>query len=365
LIAPGPRCRPEFYNAWNDAAGRPVSPARLGLLKGGPGVKARLSPATFSHPALARIADEPGNDAGSVVFTSYWRMEPREPHGEAGVVGRLDTGEPFAVEQACGKGRCVMLAGAMDTRAGNLPTLNCFVPLLHEMVCYLAQGRQIEPNGRVGQDVTIELPGAGKLLAAGDKLDVLTPSGARRRATVAPGDRAALAEFNSADEPGLYRLLLPPAVAQACAALCPGGKGVPFVVVDSGDESAMAMLTDAGLQVARGHVLAALDRQDDQAGKTLIRVENADELLAALSGGIPGSELWQYVAVALVLALLAETAFSRWIAWRRRSHSAAPVEPGRADDAAAPGSFREDWSPAAPKSAMVDSLGTGTRTGDL
>jgi len=333
LIAPGPQCRPEFYNAWRDAAGGPVAPARLGLLKAGADGKARLSPATFSHPALARIADDPGNDAGSAAFTSYWRLDPREADGEAGVGGRLDTGEPLVVERKFGKGRCVMLAGALDARASNLPTLNCFVPLLHEMVCYLAEGQLSEPNGRVGQDVTIELPGAGKLLAAGDKLDVVTPGGARRWATVAPGDRAPRAEFNSADEPGLYRLLLPPAVAQVCSAICPDGKGVPFVVVDRGDESAMAMLTDADLQIARAHIREALDRQRGRAGKLLVRVENADELLAAVSGGIPGSELWQYVAVALVLALLAETAFARWIAWRRRAHLATPVEFGRAGNA--------------------------------
>jgi len=333
LIAPGPQCRPEFYNAWRDAAGRPVAPARLGLLKAGADGKARLSPTTFSHPALARIADEPSNDALSAAFTSYWRLEPREADGEAGVGGRLDTGEPLVVERKFGKGRCVMLAGALDARASNLPTLNCFVPLLHEMVCYLAEGQLGEPNGRVGQDVMIELPGAGKLLAAGDKLDVVTPGGARRWATVAPGDRAVRAEFNSADEPGLYRLLLPPAVAQGCSAICPDGKGVPFVVVDRGDESAMAMLTDADLQIARAHIRTALDRQRGRAGKLLVRVENADELLAAVSGGIPGSELWQYVAAALVLALLAETAFARWIAWRRRAHLVTPVEFGRTGDA--------------------------------
>jgi len=34
-----------------------------------------------------------------------------------------------------------------------------------------------------------------------------------------------------------------------------------------------------------------------------------------------------------VLALLAETAFARWIAWRRRAHLATPVEFGRAGNA--------------------------------
>lgn len=332
LIAPGPQCRAEFYNNWRDAAGRPVAPARLGLLKAGPDAKARLSPASFGHPALARIADDPDNDAAGAAFTGYWRLEPQEGSAEAGVGGRLDTGEPLLVERTFGKGRCVMLAVALDARAGNLPTLNCFVPLLHETVCHLAEGGLGEPNGRAGQDVTIELPGAGKLLAPDDKLDVITPSGARRSATVEPGDPAARAQFNNADEPGLYRLLLPPTVAQACSALCPDGKAVPFVVVDSRDESAMALLTGADLRIAGSHIRSALDRQKAQAGKLLFGVENVDELLAAVSGGVPADELWQYVAAALVLTLLAETAFARWVARRRRAHWAAPVELGRAGE---------------------------------
>ncbi len=332
LIAPGAQCRPEFYRDWRDAAGRRISPARLGQLKSVAESPARLSPATFSHPALTRIAEDPASDAGRATLTTYWQLALEGGDLDAGVVGRLDTGEPLLVERKCGKGRVLMLAGPLDVRATNLPTLNCFVPLMHETVCYLAAPGLAEPNVRLGQDVTIELPGAEKLLKLGDKLEVVLPSGARRSATVAAAGGRVVVLFRQADEPGLYRMLLPPAVAKNCAAMSPDGRGVPFVVLDSGSESTMAMLTDADLQIARRHVRSALDRERARAGKMLFRVETTGELLAAVSGGIPGRELWRMLAVALVVALLAEIALTRWIARRRHVPSAGRVEFGAADD---------------------------------
>lgn len=323
LIAPGPQCRPEFYNAWRGAAGRQIAPARLGQLKSIAQSPARLSPSTFSHQVLARITTDPASDAGRATFTNYWKLELDPGDSDVGVVGRLDTSEPMVVERKCGKGVVLMLAGPLDVRATNLPTLNCFVPLMHEMACYLAEPGLAEPNVRLGQDVTIELPGAEKLLKTGGKLEVITPGGARRWATVASGKGAARARFRQADEPGLYRMLLPPAVAKTCAAMSPDGKGVPFAVQDDGAESVMAMLTDADLQIARKHMRKAPGRDGPRAGKLLFRVETTGELLAALAGGIPGRELWRILAVMLVAALLAEVGVTRWIAFRRR------VSPGR------------------------------------
>ena len=119
------------------------------------------------------------------------------------------------------------------------------------------------------------------------------------------------------DEPGLHRLVLPPKAATRYAAMCPDGRGVPFVVNDPANESSLAMLTEADIQTVRRHVQTGLGR-DASAEKLLARVANTPELLTAVGGGIPGVELWRYVAVALVLALLAETAVGRWIAISRQ-----------------------------------------------
>ena len=255
----------------------------------------------------------------------------------------------------------LMLAGPLDVRDTNLPTLNCFVPLMHEMVCYLAEPGLAEPDARLGQDVMVELPGAEKLLKIGGRLEVVTPGGARRWATVVSVKGAARVRFSQADEPGLYRMLLPPAVAKTCAAMSPDGKGVPFAVLDDGAESVMARLTDADLQIARKHMRKATGREKPRAGKLLFRVETTGELLAALAGGIPGRELWRMLAVMLVGALLAEVGLTRWIACRRR------VSPFREQGACSPAgrfALADDAknSPARERAILAPSAGKADRT---
>ena len=315
LLAPGPRSRPEFYAGWrhNQMA---VAPARLAKWNASADDPARLSPATFTHPALASVAAD-GSDAGRALLTAWWRLkaDPNDPG--VGVAGLLDTGEPLLVEREFGKGRVLMLAGALDARSGNLPTLSCFVPLLHETFAYLAEPGLVEPNGRLGQDVVIALSGAGGQHSRGQQLETIAPSGATRRAVVistGPEPRVRLAKPR---EPGTYRLVLPPDVARSCAAMCPDANGVPFVVTDTAEESAMALLTDADLDAARTHVRAGMKHTGLEREKILVRVETADELQAAVAGTIPGVEIWRYVAVGLLLALVAEVALTRWIAARR------------------------------------------------
>ncbi len=63
--------------------------------------------------------------------------------------------------------------------------------------------------------------------------------------------------------------------------------------------------------------------------KTLARVDSAAELVAAVAGGVPGKELWQYVAVVLLALLLAEIALTRHIAAGRTAGQAGPVPFGQ------------------------------------
>jgi len=475
LIAPGPAAKPAFYNAWADRAGQPVAPARLGELRTPADKPLRALPNTFSHPALAKLAEEDRSDVRRVRISAYWQVDVPADDRNVAVAGNIETGEPLAVERRLGKGHVLLTTTALHPRANNLAALKCFVPLVHELTYYLASPAMVECNVESGSDVTIELGrpdqqafGAGlkgeyyadrgfrqrkltrvdrridfnwgqatphpplpadgfavrwtgkldpprtgsyafhttsddgarlwiagkqiiddwsdhalteahgkvdltagrkvdvKLeyydsssdaavrlewtppggrrqvvptarlscdvppptvrLIRGDKIDVIAPSGAKRQARVAGAGPTLRLAFTETHEPGLYRLTLPKGLTEAYAAMSPGGKGVPFAVLDSVDESDMAALTEADLQTARQHLLAAMPEADP--GKTLARVESTAELTAAVSGGIPGRELWQFAAVVLLLAIVAEIALTRYIAMQRKVHSTRPVSFG-------------------------------------
>jgi len=210
--------------------------------------------------------------------------------------------------------------------------------------------RQIIPTRRLYNDAVLP---AGKLVP-GDKVDVVSPSGARLTATVVRGSEPLRISFDPTHQPGLYRLILPQGLTERYAAMSPDGQGVPFVVFDSGDESALAAITDADLQTAREHLLASLTDADP--AKTLVRVEATNELTAAVAGGIPGRELWQFIALVLIGALLAEVALTRWIAQQRKTHTVRPVAFGsdavdiqsfrsRAEDLLAMGARRPEETP--------------------
>ena len=474
LIAPGSEAQPKFYNVWTDRAGQPVLPGKLARLRSAAEKPSRLSLNTFSHPALAKVADEDQSDARLATITSYWLIEPPENDRDVAVCGSLDTAEPFVVERKLGKGYVLLAAGAFHPRSTNLPALKCFVPMMHELTYYLASPAMAKCNVESGTDVALEFraeqgggarggtglkaeyfndlnfqspalmrvdrridfdwgeaaphprvgaddfavrwtgkldpprsgtytfhtlsddgirlwvegksiinnwtghgrqerQGQAKLTAgrkvdirleyydssaaavaklswsgpvgerqiiptrrlyndaiipaakliAGDKVDVVAPSGARLTATVARAAGPLRIDFDQTHQPGLYRLILPQGLADQYAAMSPDARGVPFVVLDSGDESSLAAITDADLQTAREHLLASL--KDADPAKTLVRVEATNELTAAVAGGIPGRELWQFMAVILVGALLAEIALTRWIARQRRTHTIRPV----------------------------------------
>lgn len=321
LVAPGGRAAADFYDAWVDETGRPVMPAKLGRFRSAGDEPAGLSPKTFNHPALAALAAEGRSDVRSARVSSYWQIQPPTGDRDVAVGGEMDTGEALLVERRLGKGYVLLTATALHPNSTNLPALNCFVPLVHELTYYLAGPSRPACNVPCGGPISLELTGP---LPVGGLMEVLSPAGRRLAATATQRGQTLNVSFDQTQQPGLYRLILPPQLAKPNRAMSPNGRGAPFVAIDDGDEGLLTKLTEADLQTARRHVREALGEQASGA-KVLVRVESAGELAAAVGGGIPGRELWQWIAVVLVGALLAEVALTRWIAQQRRVHTTAPV----------------------------------------
>jgi hypothetical protein len=328
LIVPGDSCLPAFYNAWMSDTGEPFVPAALGKRRSLADAPAHLGLKTFSHPALALMADAAQSDAQRALITSYWTLDvdPKDPN--VGVGGRLDTGDPFLVERKVGKGYVAVTAVALDRRESNLPSLKCFVPLVHELAYYLAAPTLIQTNVRPGSEFIIDLPWKSQEIARqegrrakdlppstggrtgpldGHGVEVLTPSDQRAAASVAAAGGGLRIAFSGTYEPGLYHLVLPPKAAERYTVPPLGQKGLPFVVLDDAEESRLVALSDADLETAGKYV-------------PIFRAENTGQLVSAVTGQVPGEELWKVLALALLAALLAEIGLTRWIAMQRRMH---------------------------------------------
>ena len=116
-------------------------------------------------------------------------------------------------------------------------------------------------------------------------------------------------------EPGLYLLVLPAVLSESFEVPAAPKDGFPFVVVDDAEEGRLVPLTDADLAAAVKHV-------------NLFRAESTDRLIEAVTGDVPGEELWQFLVLALLVGLLAEVGLTRWITGQRRLHAVDTVSFG-------------------------------------
>jgi hypothetical protein len=160
LVTHGVRSDAAFYNQWVSATTdengtlhrTAVLPLPLGeckLTEDG----LRMDTASFTHPALALFREQ--GDLGDAVLACYREANP-DAHPER-VVAKLQNGAPLMAEQAFGKGRVIQFFVPLDATAGTLVSRQSFLPLVHELVAYLARPRVATLNIAPSLGATIHL----------------------------------------------------------------------------------------------------------------------------------------------------------------------------------------------------------------
>jgi hypothetical protein len=334
LVIPGDLSVPESYNAWKTDAGEPILPAQLVKRVYSPDDPLSLDPASFSHPALTLVADTEISDIDQALIKAHWKLEvdPMDPDVRVG--GLLGTGEPFLTEREIGVGYILLLSTMLDRTDTSLASLKSFVPLVHELVYYLASPMIIDHNITPGAEFSIEIV-ANNLDKRGeleeqqeaDPADdwteednqsaVLTilPSGEERLAKVEHTERGLRIGYSSTHSPGLYEFVLPTNVAPLYSSNLFSRTTIPFSVLGDAKESVLDLLSDADIEQAQEYV-------------DLFPTDKAEEIEAAIADEVPGEELWRYLVIGAVLTLLGEIAVSRWIAVKRQYHADLHIEFG-------------------------------------
>ncbi len=292
LIAPGDRLD---AGAWDHPAALAWLPARIGPLRGDFAARAavaRPAPATFDGPALGPLGKGDAPPLGRAGLFAYRVLEPRPG---AAVVARLDSGDPWVVERARGRGRVALLAGPLDAEGGTLPVNPDFVPWTHELIAHLAEGAEGPRAIRPGEPLAFDLdppppPGV-------TALRLTTPAGTTASLPVVRDGGKARVRTGDTAEPGIYRLDL---------ADPPGGHAYAAVAADPGAAD------PAPLDPAEAEALARdwpLSFDPDPA-------HLADDLLAVAGGG--RAEAWR----GLVLLALAGLCLEVWLTRRMASRVA-------------------------------------------
>jgi len=314
LIAPGDQASQSFYANWPAIAGGYLAPANLGQ-RTVCDRDVHLSVNSFSHPALKLVADQDHSDIDKVLVRAYWPLQADEKDPAIRVAGLLDNGRPFMVERKVAKGCVLMTAFSLDSRDSNFCSQNCFVTLIHELTHYLAAPAAAQLNFAPGGEAALPLTILDRQdpPSQGETLGVTTPSGRHGEATVVSIDGQPYAVFRSMEEPGLYHLEIRENAERGRDARATGD--LPFAVLNEPAESKLSSLSNADLARVNKYV-------------PLFHAMTTDELTSRIAGGIPGQELWRYLALAALLALLAEIALTRWITIQRRTSQVPTVQFG-------------------------------------
>jgi len=314
LIAPGDKAIAGAYERWRGSAGESICPAKLHERLTFGREPARLAVGTFTHPALQKAASP--RRAGPALIHACWNLQADTNDPAVRVGGLFEDGRAFLVERKVGAGSVLLTALAMDARDSNLPNLECFPYLLHEMVHYLASPTMPETNVAAGDEAVMEL---APVSTAGEDIDraelgrveVLTPAGLRRPVEATIEDGTLLVRIGETRIPGIYRLVLPEGLLRRYV---PDGadERPALAVKPDASESRLAPLTQADFDTARRHV-------------DILRARSFDEMTAALSGRAPAQPMWKYLLLGVLVVLLGEVLLSRWISLSRRTHAARTV----------------------------------------
>jgi hypothetical protein len=163
----------------------------------------------FSHPIFEPFKDQrSGNFANLRIF----RYRTLTPAATDKTLARYDDGSSALVERKVGNGRVIAWTTTLDDTWTNAPTSVMYLPVLHEMLRYLAQYQEPVAWHNVGRMLDISAPigamvreGNASANAAGAKVAgvVVAPS----------GDQVALGGNNQSsielDEQGFYSVRLP------------------------------------------------------------------------------------------------------------------------------------------------------------
>lgn len=232
LVTLGPGIETDFYNLQLYRGGKGWLPAHLDKIAT---ETAHLAPGGSDHPALRLFLakSKDGQNAsrfpqlGRVRFSQWWKLTtsalPTSSAHSGVQVAALRTAAndyPFLVEwiDPNRRGRLLLCAVPLDDSWGPEWIRDAgFVPLVHELVYYLAGARSAEFNLEPGQPLRHRLAGSGGV----EHYRLHTPLGQTKPLTTNPADknaylaavdrlpRGAMLRIDGIRETGVYRLTTP------------------------------------------------------------------------------------------------------------------------------------------------------------
>jgi hypothetical protein len=313
LVTLGDRVDADYYNVQLYHGGKGWLPAHLDGREGEvgqPEKAAHPTPGGSDHPALRLFLDKPKDGRGQgrfpqlskASFPRWWKLSTPGRNAAGVQVASLGSpvGEyPFLVEwiDPNRAGRVLLCAAPLDDSWGaNVVKTEAFVPLVHELVYYLAGTRSAEFNLEPGQPLRHRLDSLGPV----EQYTLETPLGETKPLSTNPEDKnavlaavdrlpqGAVLRIEGARETGVYRL-------------SSAESGTLYYVVrpKNAEESDLMPCSDED----RAHVarlMPGLKYQNDR-----------EQLAVEWVGENPRQELWRWLLLGLIALLCGEVWMTR------------------------------------------------------
>jgi hypothetical protein len=124
-----------------------ISPARVGEVVQARGGYSLVSDMTMDHPVFG--AFKKGGHMAPIRVYAYHKLDVDE---RATALATLDDGSPLIIEGLSGSGKVLLIGTTLDNAWTDLPITPVFLPLIHQVLDYLA-GRGTAPSYKIGQAI--------------------------------------------------------------------------------------------------------------------------------------------------------------------------------------------------------------------
>ncbi|MCG3148998.1 MAG: hypothetical protein PCFJNLEI_02450 [Verrucomicrobiae bacterium] len=211
LIFPGSRIKTDWYNAKFAGDGKGLFPGRLTALEGSLDDSTPHSAILvqhYDHPALTVFNDPRQGNLATATIRLWYKLAEKAgttTNDAPFVLARLNNGDPFLVEKKFGDGSIIASSVPCSAEWSNLPMRPFYLPLMQQLVTYLAAKFDPPRNVDIGRPLIAVLPAE----LTGKSLELTDPLGQKHKLTATNAAGRALVHFADTRLPGLYALDAP------------------------------------------------------------------------------------------------------------------------------------------------------------
>jgi hypothetical protein len=244
-----------------------------------PAKAARPVAASFFHPSVEIFRESTFGGLADARFPRHWKVSTKQAPMTA-AIAMLTGSEPLLLERPYKNGRVILSTIPLDnTWRTNLTDMPAFVPLVHELVYYLAGARSSEVNLPPGQPIRFRPSDE----STSGVVVVQPPDGESKTINA----KSWPVVYEDTREPGVYTLTTS------------GNKTHYFVVQPDSRESELGGCSEDDRKKVATFV------------PNMIYADNPEQVTDALTRGSATKELWLLVVIGVILLLVSEIWLTR------------------------------------------------------